>query len=294
MTAMTAFHPYIDIPDKKIGPIPIHPFGVLVATGVLVGSWLCVRRAEKYGVKKEKMESFISYILLFGFVLSHMLDMIMYRPKEIAQNPLELFMIWRGISSYGGFIGAVVGAFVYKFVKKEQILPYLDHVAAVFPVAWIFGRSGCSVAHDHPGRLSESFWAVDFGKHPPFGHRFDLGLLEMLITIPIALATLWFARKPRPTGSIVGFIALVYAPIRYPLDALRATDVSGADARYLGLTPGMWLSLILAGVGITLLVRGARAQKREDAEKARIASETPVDPVAKPEDEEPVASPSAP
>ena len=28
--------PYIHVPDLHIGPLPLHPFGILVATGVLV------------------------------------------------------------------------------------------------------------------------------------------------------------------------------------------------------------------------------------------------------------------
>lgn len=279
--------PYIHIPDAHVGPIPIHPFGVLVATGVLVGSALAVRRGERYGVARDVFEGFITHILVFGFILSHVLDELMYRPKEAIEHPLQLLKIWAGISSYGGFVGAIVGALIWKYTEPvpflekwekgsppvlvgawllgivgflfirrrvrppRAMLPIFEHIAAVFPVAWIFGRMGCSVAHDHPGRLSHSFLAVDF----PGAPRFDLGLLEMLCTIPIAIATIWFASKPRRPGEIVGFLALVYAPVRFALDSLRATDVAGADARYVGLTPGQWMSILLVLVGVTMIAR---------------------------------------
>jgi phosphatidylglycerol:prolipoprotein diacylglycerol transferase len=277
--------PYVHIPDGHLGPIPIHPFGVLVATGVLVGSALAVRRGARFGIPREDFEGFITHILVFGFVLSHVLDELMYRPAEAIAHPLQLLKIWAGISSYGGFVGAIIGAVIWKYTEpvrlfkqpvlhgarlglatlfsilaffvvrrrvkeKRAMLPFLEHVAAVFPIAWIFGRMGCSVAHDHPGRLSHAFLAVDF----PGAPRFDLGLLEMLCTIPIAAATIWFARKPRRLGEIVAFLALVYAPVRFVLDALRATDVPGADARYFALTPGQWMSIALVAVGVTMLV----------------------------------------
>ncbi len=255
------FLPYIDLPQDlahgKLKPIEIHPFGLLVATGVLIGSWLIVRRGEKYGLPRQKMESFLTYGLAFGFVISHVLDQLMYYPKDVLARPYVLLLIWTSLSSYGGFIGGVVGAFVYKAVKKEKILPYLEHILAIFPVGWIFGRAGCSVAHDHIGRASTSFLAVNF----PGGPRFDLGLLEMLITIPIAAFMLWFASKPRAPGVITGTLAIIYAPIRFPLDALRATDIAHADARYLGLTPGQWLSVALLAVGVLLLVRARSLPK---------------------------------
>ena len=239
--------PYVHIPDGHLGPVPIHPFGVLVATAVLIGSSLMARRAERFGIARAKFETVVSYVLVFGFVISHVLDELMYRPREVLHNPLQLLKIWAGISSFGGFIGGVVGALVYGYVKKEKVLPYLEHVAAVFPIAWIFGRAGCSVAHDHIGRVSTSFLAVNF----PGGPRFDLGLLEMLATIPIAALTVWFASKPRRPGEILALVAFVYAPIRFVLDALRAVDIANPDARYVGLTPGQWLSIAL------LLVAGA-------------------------------------
>lgn len=272
--------PYITIPDFHIGPLPLHPFGILVATGVVLGSSLALRRAPRFGLDRRKLESLMSWMLLFGFVLSHVLDELMYRPREVLENPIQLLQIWKGISSYGGFIGAVVGALAWKHKTKEKVLPYLEQVAAVFPVAWIFGRSGCSVAHDHIGRVTTSFLAVDF----PHGRRFDLGLLEMLITIPLAAVMLWYARKPRPTGAVLGLLSLLYAPIRFPLDALRATDIHGADARYAGLTPGQWLSVALFAVGVTLLVR---AYKFLPAPVAPVPGAAPSDPAEPAERGEP-------
>jgi len=275
--------PYFEPKPLTLGPLPpLHPFGILVASGVLLGSYLCVRRATKIGVSRAKLESFSSYILGFGFVLSHVLDVLMYRPPEALRDPLLLLRIWDGIGSFAGFIGCVVGAFVWKAIKKEKILPYSDMCAAVFPIGWIFGRAGCSMAHDHIGRYSDSPLAVDWpavvgprGFLLPAGPRFDLGLLEMLLTIPIAIATLWFARKPRRAGAITGFICVVYAPVRFYLDFLRATDISGPDARYLGLTPAQWLSFGLLAVDVWLLVRS-----RNQPLVGRKDSPTPTPPLA--------------
>ncbi|GAC1352601.1 MAG: hypothetical protein NVSMB1_17090 [Polyangiales bacterium] len=123
--------PYIETQDWKLGPLPIHPFGVLVATGVLIGSILCVRRAVRRGLDRASMESMATYVLLTGFALSHVLDIVMYRPRTILENPIELVYFNRGISSFGGFIGALTGALLFRLVKKRPILPYVDQMAAV-------------------------------------------------------------------------------------------------------------------------------------------------------------------
>jgi prolipoprotein diacylglyceryltransferase len=71
-----------------------------------------------------------------------------------------------GLSSFGGFLGAFL-AFLY-FTKKAAIdrLHYADSVALGLAVGWIFGRTGCFSAHDHPGRrVSASFFlSVNYPK----------------------------------------------------------------------------------------------------------------------------------
>jgi phosphatidylglycerol:prolipoprotein diacylglycerol transferase len=249
--------PYLQAEELHVGGVSIHPFGILVASGVLVTSLRIVRRAAQRGLARSKIESFSSYILVSSFFFSHVFDVLMYRPADALKNPLELLMVWHGISSYGGFLGCLIGAWVWSRVKKEPLFPYGDQAAAVFPVGWMFGRTGCAIAHDHVGRLSDSPLAVAFppGLYDPPGARFDLGLLELLATIPIAIVIGVYAHKPRRAGSITGLLCVLYAPVRFPLDALRATDIAGADARYAGMTPAQWLSIALFLAGAWLLRR---------------------------------------
>ncbi len=236
-------------PIHIVGPITIAPFGMAVATGVLIGSSLAVARAEKRGLSRIKIESLITWVLVSGFVNAHVLDVVMYRPEEIVKTPLELVMIHHSLSSFGGFIGAALGAIAWKLRYRERILPYVDQLTAVFPISWIFGRAGCSMAHDHLGKISDSPLAVAFKHGPP---RYDLGILEFFCTIPIALVIYLYARKPRKAGAITGLLCMIYAPIRFPLDALRATDVRAADLRYAGLTPAQWLTFGLFALGAWL------------------------------------------
>jgi phosphatidylglycerol:prolipoprotein diacylglycerol transferase len=252
--------PFLEVPPfvKIVGPLRMPPFGMLVATGVIVGSILAVRRTVKRGLDRAKIESMVTYTLLCSFLFAHVLDVVMYRPRSVLEEPLELLFINRGISSFGGFVGCAVGALVWRLLKKEPILPYGDQIAAVFPLAWIFGRAGCSLAHDHIGRLTTNTWlGVPFPENGPFppGLRFDLGLLELFATIPIAVITLWFARRPRPAGRICGLICVLYAPVRFVLDGLRGTDFAGADARYFSFTPGQWLSIALLALGVGLFAQ---------------------------------------
>jgi phosphatidylglycerol:prolipoprotein diacylglycerol transferase len=261
--------PYVHIPDLTIipqdylgkgvpsVPLSLKPFGTLVAIGVYLGAFLAVRQGKRQGLDEKVLMSFIIWVVGAGFVGGHVLDTVFYFPERIAQDPLSLVKLWEGLSSFGGFIGATVGVFLWKWRHRASVLTYADVVASAFPVGWVFGRSGCSVAHDHPGIHSDLWFAVRY----PDGGRFDLGLYEMLLTIPLAVTFLVLARKPRPPGFFIGVMSLAYAPTRFALDFLRVRGIESADARYFGLTPAQWAcsALLVGGVYFTWHALGSDA-----------------------------------
>ena len=274
--------PYIKIPEVPL-PFPkpvdsIKPFGVLVATGVYIGAAVAVRHARRRGLDVNKMNSFILWVVGLGFVGAHMFDAVFYTPDRLAQDPLYIIKIWAGLSSYGGFFGAILGALAFKYVKKENVLPLVDTVCSAFPLAWVFGRAGCASVHDHPGRETTSWlgvqyfhvdvhnpdkWGLLFDSMQTKG-RFDLGFIEFALTIPLAITflVLW-ARKPRGYGFYAGWQCIFYAPVRFVLDFLRVEAPGGgiheADLRYAGLTPAQWACFLLAGIGVLMVWYSKRA-----------------------------------
>jgi phosphatidylglycerol:prolipoprotein diacylglycerol transferase len=60
----------------------------------------------------------------------------------------------------------------------------------------------------------------------------------------------------------------MYAPARFLLDFLRATDVARPDRRYLALTPAQWACLATAALGVYLWRRPAPPSPPPDPEPA--------------------------
>jgi phosphatidylglycerol:prolipoprotein diacylglycerol transferase len=157
-----------------------------------------------------------------------------------------------------------------------QLMPFADVVMAVFPVAWIFGRAGCSVVHDHPGAKASpnSWFAVAYGpgkvtnfdwfqlRHG-FEARYDLGLLEMLFAILLAIAFTLTWRNRRADGWYVVAASVIYAPVRFLLDFLRLTEPEGGDLRYALLTPAQWACIGLFVFGGWLAFRLVRVLRHE-------------------------------
>ena len=285
--------PYIHFYDGHVGPLPIQPFGLLVALGVIIGTELAKRRGRALALPGEELSSFIGWMLVAGFIGGHVLDEMFYHPAQIVEAPWSLLYLWAGLSSFGGFTGALIGVVLWKFYEMKPmfnvgpffsmvrpvrraapvlIRPYADVILAVFPVAWVFGRMGCTVVHDHPG-LQAGAWmplSVAYGPGPieSFGFfelrhgtvpRYDLGLLEMLfaVLVSVAFAATW--KKRLPVGWYAAVLPIVYAPVRFGLDFLRLDDPAGGDLRYGSLTPAQWACIGLFFAGLFLYSRIGRA-----------------------------------
>jgi phosphatidylglycerol:prolipoprotein diacylglycerol transferase len=233
-----------------IGAVKIHVFGILVATGILVGAWLTQKRGKELGLVKEQVAEMITTTLVCGFIFAHIFDVFAYQTKGPDPSLWDILNPFGGLSSYGGFIGAVAGMVGWAKYRKQPIMPYADGLGYGLAAGWMFGRLGCFTAHDHPGLHTNFFLGVNY----PDGVRHDLGLYEAIWAGGMALLFYFLSRKKRPLGIYVTLLVSCYAPIRFALDFLRAGDVSGADPRYAGLTPAQWLTVVTAVVGALLAV----------------------------------------
>jgi phosphatidylglycerol---prolipoprotein diacylglyceryl transferase len=247
--------PYINIPTWDLGFVVIDPFGILVAIAILVGFFSTKRRAARVGLDPEEAHTMAIWIILGSFTMAHIVSMVFYFPERLLEKPWEIFFIWAPISSMGGFLGALITAYIYTKKRKISFLGYCDVFVWGIVIAWIFGRMGCSVAHDHPGALSDFFLAVQY----PRGARHDLGFYEFLFTLLVMYPiTRLLGRKPRPDGFFLALVPIIYAPVRFLLDFLRSTDYGNVDLRYLGLTAAQWLCVVMLLGSIWGLIRVIR------------------------------------
>lgn len=263
--------PYFEQPTLRLGPVTLHAFGALVAAGVAVGYAVALRRARSEGLDVRTAEAAMARALVWGFVAAHLFAVLAYFPGELRRDPAILLRFWEELSSFGGVFGGAVALGWY--LRRQRLDPptrlaYADVLAYAFPFAWTLGRLACTVAHDHPGRITTFPLAVSLESaaarlyirgvyagaglgaalpgEPALARMgfHDLGWYEFLyLAFFVAPLFLWMGRRRRSPGFFLAALILVYAPVRFALDFLRV-----GDARYFGLTPAQYaavLSLLL-------------------------------------------------
>jgi phosphatidylglycerol:prolipoprotein diacylglycerol transferase len=274
--------PFIQQPSYTVGPLHLQAFGAILMGAVLVGEWAYRRRLKAAHLDENVGMAIAWYILVAGFIGAHLFSVLFYFPHEVARDPLLLFRVWEDVSSFGGMLGGALGAVIYFRVRGQPLTrstkwAYCDSVAFVAPFGWAIGRVACTLAHDHPGRLTHFPLAISLSSPearsyiarvyngvglalPPADQLatmgfHDLGWYELLylalIVVPLFV---WLdRRKPawlqRP-GAWVMLLALVYAPMRIALDTLRVADV-----RYLSFTPGQYAAAVLLAGALLLAAR---------------------------------------
>lgn len=248
--------PYIDIPPLKLGPLTIHPFGVLVATAVLTGSWLANKRTRHMGLREEVTEGAAGYAVVIGFITAHLYSAIFYFPERIADNPLYLLKIWDGISSFGGFVGGLCGALYFYRREKVSAWAYGDAIIYGWSVAWIFGRLGCTVAFDHPGSITDFVLGMKYPGDSGLaaGVRHNLGFYEAIWAVGVSLLFWTQRNKKHFYGWFMAVYGILYTPFRFSLDFWRAVD-----KRYFGLTPGQYAAIVLFGLAVWIFVKRSKS-----------------------------------
>lgn len=256
--------PYVPTPAFEIGDTRIDAWLILVVAGILIGIEYCRKRAIREALSVKVAVDAALVAVAAGFLVGHVVHVLAYS-YDVFQDDWQVILPWYGgYSSTGGFLGAAIGLPIYFRLKKVPAWAYADTLALGFVLAWIFGRSGCFLAHDHIGRRTDFFLAVDF----PGGPRHDLGLYEALLALVIFLVFFVLDRKRQWFhGFFTGVLLVAYAPIRFGFEFLRGEDLEAigrrSDARYLGLTPAQYGAIGLLLLGLWILWRRSRAGRQD-------------------------------
>jgi phosphatidylglycerol:prolipoprotein diacylglycerol transferase len=250
----------------KIGPIPIHTYGFMIAMGFLACVYVVRRLAARSKLDVERVLDLVFWSLLVGFLGSRIL-FVLTRLDTFTSDPLAFFRVWEGgLVFLGGPIAVV--PFVVWYTRRHG-LPIWKTMDAMIPglaVAHMFGRFGCLAAGCCYGKPTGSTWGLRF--HSELVDKAFQGiplhptqLYEATALGILFGGLLWVFRRKHFDGQVVLTYFMAYPVIRSIIEIFRGDIVRGfvIDG---WLSTSQFISiLVFIGATITLVLRLRRVRE---------------------------------
>ena len=230
---------------------PLGSFGLLVATGFLVGLAVAGKLFRRYGADRERdPERFgdVAMWVLVGVIAGGRLAFVLVNFDSYRDRPLDVFKIWEGgLVMYGGLILALLFG---TWKARRMGMPAwqtLDVGCTAGFLGQAIGRLGCLAVGDDYGRPTDLPWAITFPDPLPAGSAFDPDLAGIPVhptQIYMSLKALalfglgvWLLRRKRFHGQVALTLMAGYALLRFGIEYLRWDSEARGGIFRAGATP---------------------------------------------------------
>lgn len=238
----------------KIGPVTVHGYGVMIAIGILAAFWLSEKLARRHGLDAEKMDSFVFFVIIFGYACSKILYCITVFDQFLS-DPFSVLGSG-GWVVYGGILGGILGAYLYCRTHGWDFIRHLNVLIPCVALAQGFGRIGCFFAGCCYGIQTDSVIGVSFPVeslcpvgHPVIPTQLIMSAGDFLIFF-ILMHNLEKGKHPDNTGAMY---LILYSLGRFLIEFIRG-DINRGFVGILSTSQFIALFVFLAGV--LLLMKG--------------------------------------
>jgi len=232
-------------------------YGLLVATGVLIGLWISVRNSAKQGIDPDKAWNFGILVVLCG-ILGAKILYIINDWSSYAAHPSEIFSISTlqagGVFS-GGLIGALLAAVWYIRKHHMPALATCDAFAPGLALGHAIGRIGCFAAGCCWGKPTHAWWGVTFTNPvanalvgTPLNEALEpTQLFESAVELANFFLLTWMLKRKKFDGQVFGAYLILYGVARFFLEFLRGDPGRGS------VFGGMMTGTQLISIGLVIL-----------------------------------------
>ena len=140
-----------------IGPLTVHFYGLIIATGLILAVLYCSRRSKEFGLKEDDILDGVLWVTPFA-ILCARIYYVAFSWDAYKDNPISMLYIWEGgIAIYGSVIGAAVGIIAFCKIKKIKVSTVLDLVSIGFLIGQFIGRWGNFFNREAFGAETDAF-----------------------------------------------------------------------------------------------------------------------------------------
>ena len=262
----------------RLGPVPLHMYGLMIAVGVLVAAKVGkVRYIRKGGPdlpdeeRHERGVAFdsIAFWAVVGGIIGARLYHVVTDYQLFEGHPERILQIWKGgLGIWGAVLGGALAAWVVARRHKLVFLDIADSIVPGLAFAQAIGRWGNWFNQELFGGPSTLPWAVeidaahrphDYAQYSTFQPTF---LYESLWCVALGFVLIWVDKRFKlARGQLFALYAAGYTAFRFVMEEMRIDP-----AHTIGpLRVNAWVSIVVFVISVTIFaVLGHRARSGRD------------------------------
>uniref|UniRef100_UPI003216B8E4 prolipoprotein diacylglyceryl transferase n=1 Tax=uncultured Draconibacterium sp. TaxID=1573823 RepID=UPI003216B8E4 len=261
LNLLSFIHWNVDPEIFSLGVLSIRWYGLLFASGFLIGYYIGEYMLKSENVNPKWIDSLFFYLIIATVLGARLGHVFFYGWDYYSQNPSEIFKVWHGgLASHGGAIGILIAMFIHsKVVTKRTMLWTLDRIVVPTALVAAFIRTGNLMNSEIYGIETTLPWGFIFerngeivAKHPTQIYE----ALAYLISFGILSYLYWRTSAKNRPGLLLGAFFILIFTARFFIEFIKE-DQETFEAGML-LNMGQWLSIPFVLGGAFLVMRAIK------------------------------------
>lgn len=214
----------------EAGPFELRYYGLFIALGIAVATWLTSRELSRRGYSGELAVDALLFVVPLGFIGGR-IAYVMSNWERYSGDLVSALRVWEGgMVIHGAVIGGLLGGLLFCRFRDIGPLTLADAAAPGLILGQAVGRWGNYFNQELYGRPTDLPWAIRIASenryasfagaetfHPTFFYEFLWNLL-------VGLVLLWVARRFAgwlKSGDVFLFYITLYSVGRFFIGMLR-------------------------------------------------------------------------
>ena len=238
----------------SIGSFSVRWYGLLFASGFLVGQRIITHIFKKEGVSETLLDSLLLTMVVATVLGARVGHFAFYEPEVLFKNPLEVIMPpFRGLASHGAVISILVALYIYTRVKKMSYLWVVDRIAIVSALGGCFIRFGNLMNSEIVGRPTDVPWGFVFVKNFEYSQipRHPAQLYESLSYLVLSGLMFWIWNKYKtktPQGLLLSIYLIGTFSLRFIFEYFKENQVAFENEMSYNMGQILSIPAVLLGV----------------------------------------------
>lgn len=241
----------------RIGPVAVRWYGLLFASGFVIGYYIMLWIFNSEKKKQSDLEALTITMILGTVIGARLGHCLFYDPIGYLSNPLSILKVWEGgLASHGAAIGIITALYIYVRKRPDiSLLWILDRIVIVVALSGFLIRMGNFFNSEILGSPADVSWAVIFSRIDMIP-RHPAQLYESFTYLAIFIYLLNLYRTKKGTekpGYLFGSFLVFVFDARFIIERYKEVQSTFEKGWYLDL--GQLLSIPFIIIGLYFMLR---------------------------------------